>query len=349
MPGGMEQHIARLSEEQRLRGIEVVNVYNTGDAGSYGRRIWPAMDLSGLRPNVVANGVFYAGALLQVSRLRSSAPTVLHVHGAWSDLLFSKLLARLLGARAVAASVHDVLKPPSPTLFRIVLSHCGAVFATGRREADFLAEALRRPVFHTPSAPADLFFQPRSGRHGGSIDVVSVASLVEKKRLDLVIACARERPHLQFAIVGDGPLRPQLQAAIDQLALTNVRLTGRLAPAEVADMLASARIFLSTSKEEGTPTSALEAMATGTPVILSPSNDYGWLIETGLNGFVTQDWELESFLRPLDRVMADPQLLDQIGRRGRTTVSAYSWASTADRITAAMEAALAGEGVPCRA
>ena len=62
-PGGMEQHIERLSEAQRQLGVEVLNVFNRGQSSaSSAIQLLPGVDLGVLRPQALRNAAFYAAA-----------------------------------------------------------------------------------------------------------------------------------------------------------------------------------------------------------------------------------------------------------------------------------------------
>ena len=105
--------------------------------------------------------------------------------------------------------------------------------------------------------------------------VVYVGRLVDWKRVDLLIsACARlvgrENSELKFEldIVGDGPLRGQLETQVNDLSLTRyVRFHGRLTHSETAILLRSAHVMALPSMRECGGAVVLEAMASGVPVI----------------------------------------------------------------------------------
>lgn len=339
LAGGMEQHIARLSAQQRRLGVSVLNVFHAGSADGDHIRILKSLDLLGLRPAVLRNLIFYAGIVQKLRMLRSSSPTVLHVHGGWSDFLLGAALAKLIGAKAMAASIHGKLHSSHVALYRWGLRPASMIFATGRREAEVLERVLRRPVEHLPSAPADLFFEPTE--NDPDVDVVAVGNLVPVKQFDLLLACARLRPDLRFAIAGEGPLRATLRTTIEAEGLENVALLGRLSQSEVRSLLARSKVFVSTSSEEGTPTSALEAMACGLPVILTPANDFRWLVSDGQHGFVTAGWDPQEIVAKLDTILADEHSRKAIGRRNRERARQYSWTSIGELVTARMEAVVA--------
>lgn len=349
-PGGMEAHIDRLSAAQRALGVEVINLFNTGEAEGPAVQLLPGRNLLRVRPAALRNLIFYSGALAARQRLRGILPTVLHVHGDWSDFLYSKALARALGARVVAASLHDSVAKPKAMLYRWALSHCDLVFATGKDDQRFLQELLDRPVHHLPSAPLDSFFDAPRGAARTSCDVISVGNFFPKKRQDLMLECAVRRPNLRFALYGDGPEREGIMARATAEKISNIVFPGRCSPEQIIEAMQNAKLFLSTAEREGTPTAALEAMAVGLPVVLTPSNEYGWLVESGVNGFITSSWNADEMVACVDDVLADEPRRIAMGRANRERASRYTWRANAERVNTLMaeQLGLAQEG-PCAA
>lgn len=336
-PGGMEVHIARLGAAQRAQGVEVVNLFHTGEAEGPHLRLLPGRDL-GSRA-LMRSLRFYGAAWTAAPRLRAFGPfDALHVHGDMADFLAARALARRLGVPVLAATVHDALTPRSRRLARRALGAYALVLATGREEQETLQALLGRPVHHLPSAPAPAFADVTP--EPPAWDVIGVGGLLAKKRPDLFLDCAARRPDLRFALLGDGPLRPTLEARRRAEGLGNVALLGSRPPAEVAQALARSRAFLSTSRTEGTPTAALEAMAVGLPVVLTPSNRYDWLVAPGVNGWVTQGSDPEEIVARLDDVLADEDRRRAMGEANRRKLRAHGWDASAARVSALMRDAL---------
>lgn len=338
--GGMETHIERLSEAQRGLGVKVTNVFNAGECLHEHVRIWPRWDLSRVRPAVLRNALFYAGTLWAAHSLRKGGPTVLHVHGDWSDFLFSKLLARALRSQLVVATIHSGIQKKVAPAYRMSLSHCALILATGRQERDWLTDALGRNVHHMPSAPLDVFFSDRAEGPTAVWDVICVAKFRKVKRVDLVIDCAKMRPQFRFAIIGDGPQQEEIERKVGELGVSNVTLLGKLPAGDVASHLRRSRAFLLTSTEEGTPTAALEAMACGLPVVLTPSNDYRWLIEQGVEGVLLQSWSVKEIAQALDHVLGDEARRHRMGAQAQRRAQRHSWRSNAEMLTGLVATAM---------
>ncbi len=119
---------------------------------------------------------------------------------------------------------------------------------------------------------------PRRRPDSADIRCLSVGRMVEKKGHGYLIEAFRHavsvEPRLRLEIVGDGPLRPDMELAIAGIA-NRVTLGGSLPPARVAEKLAGADIYAhhavtgSDGDTEGQPLTILEAMAAGLPLVLS--------------------------------------------------------------------------------
>lgn len=332
-PGGMEEHIARLSAEQRRFGLNVVNLFNVGEAEGPNIQLYRGRDLLSVRPAPLRNLLFYAAAMFHTRELRSKQPTFLHVHGDWSDFLLGRVLAKLIGAQGLAASLHDLVDTSKRSRYRAVLRGYDLVFATGRADQVFLSGELGRPVHHMPSAPHPDFSRAAPPAAPYRYDVISVTNLFEKKNPGLVLDCAARRPDLHFALIGHGDLSGQIAERVQREQLTNVELRGRLGRAEIIAALQASRLFLSTAFREGTPTAALEAMAVGLPLVITPSNDYDWLIQPGRNGYVSSGWEVAELLVHIDGILADDRLAAKMAAMNRAAAATRSWQANAARVS----------------
>jgi glycosyltransferase involved in cell wall biosynthesis len=119
-------------------------------------------------------------------------------------------------------------------------------------------------------------------------DMVSVARLVTWKGLDSLIRVTATH-NLSLLIVGDGPLRQELQQIVDDCG-AQVMFAGNVPASRVAAEIRRGRLFVLNSTYEGLPHIILEAMhaetavlatdAGGTPETIAHDED-GWLIPAG--------------------------------------------------------------------
>lgn len=117
--------------------------------------------------------------------------------------------------------------------------------------------------------------------------------------------------------VGDGALRPRIEALVQQLGLEQrVAFSGTCW--NVAERLARAQICLLISQREGLPLSVIEGMRAGLPIVASDVGGVKELVMDGDNGFLIPPSDDGSILcRRLRELLEDPQLRRRMGVAGR--------------------------------
>jgi glycosyltransferase involved in cell wall biosynthesis len=89
-------------------------------------------------------------------------------------------------------------------------------------------------------------------------------------------------------MAGQGTLEDETRAAIEQAGLADrVQLLGLLEPKDLAKTLRSSTVFLMTSRWEGMPRGALEALGTGVPVVSTNVGELRSAVQAGVNGFLS--------------------------------------------------------------
>ena len=127
-----------------------------------------------------------------------------------------------------------------------------------------------------------------------------------------------QRPDTILAIVGDGPLREQIHALVDELGLKrNVVLTGRLPMSGVLEWLQLSDLTTLVSEVEGLSCSLIEAMAAGLPAVVSAIPANTQLIAHEENGLLTELGNEESIAAALLRIVNDEPLRMRLGQRAR--------------------------------
>jgi colanic acid/amylovoran biosynthesis glycosyltransferase len=155
--------------------------------------------------------------------------------------------------------------------------------------------------------------------------VLTVARLsAEKGHLVLVEAAAKLRDRgiaCAVEIVGDGPLRADIERSIASFGLVDVvRLVGELPPQEVSKRLAQADVFCLPSFAEGVPISIMEAMAVGVPVVASGVGGVPELVERGVTGGVVAPGRADLLADELAAMLSDEQRRQRIVTAARQRV-----------------------------
>lgn len=185
---------------------------------------------------------------------------------------------------------------------------------------DYFLPALRstisivpNPVHTAPGGAA-----PPAGPAAKRV-VMGMGRLERQKGFDLLIrAFARLKdryPDWHLTILGDGPLRAELEALSDDLLLAGrVRLPGQVG--DVYAELRQATIFVLASRFEGFPNALCEAMACGLPVIATdcPSGP-AQIIRNGIDGRLVPREDVDALAAVLGELMADPAERSRLAAR----------------------------------
>lgn len=96
-------------------------------------------------------------------------------------------------------------------------------------------------------------------------------------------------PHLKLFLLGDGSLRPQIEAFIRENHLDDsVRMPGSVFPSSLADYYRAADLYVSCTFSDGSSISLLEAMASGLPVIATDRASNREWVEEGAGGLLVK-------------------------------------------------------------
>lgn len=218
------------------------------------------------------------------------------------------MLAEVLGAPGYSFTTHgpEEFDAPEPlslgekvdrARFAVAISSFGRSQLS--RWAAFGSWA-RLKVVHCGIEPAR-FVDP-APLPEGPLRLAAIGRFVEQKgQMVLIEAMAQlvaDYPDLHLALIGDGEMRPDLEAAIARHGLgDHVTLTGWLSEAEVRGELARAQALVMPSFAEGLPMVVMEAMAAARPVIatyiagtpeLVLPGETGWLVPAGDPGVLAQ-------------------------------------------------------------
>ena len=163
--------------------------------------------------------------------------------------------------------------------------------------------------------------------------VICIARLVEKKGLrhQLRIYAALKKAGLDFAvrIVGEGPLRPELEALRSELGLNDeITLTGHLthekvwAELEWSDVLVHSGVIAASGDRDGLPNVIPEAMSIGTMVVTSPVAATTEAIANESTGLVAPVENTQAWVKALQRLAEDDVLAEKLRSNARVWVEA---------------------------
>jgi glycosyltransferase involved in cell wall biosynthesis len=143
----------------------------------------------------------------------------------------------------------------------------------------------------------------------GTPALVSVGRLAAQKGYDLLLpalaALRRAHPNAHLTIFGEGPDRPALTRLVEHLGLGE-HVTFRGFTADVLPSVRAADLFVLCSRYEGFPNAALEALACGTPVVLTDCpGANAQIVRTGQNGRLAVSVESDAFATAMELALRE--------------------------------------------
>lgn len=153
--------------------------------------------------------------------------------------------------------------------------------------------------------------------------ITCVARLTQQKGVHVFLYAAKrilvELPNTLFFIIGDGPLRIELEKVTSTLGITqNVKFLGFRQ--DVHDLLATTDVFVLSSLRESLPRAIREAMVMGKPVVASKVGGVPEIITHGQTGFLVPPNDPDSLAEYVLMLLKDKQLAVRIGASGQKVI-----------------------------
>jgi glycosyltransferase involved in cell wall biosynthesis len=374
--GGPALHVSQLAAQLDKRGYETTLVAGRVGEGE-GSMEWLAEQLGVHAVFVPAlqreiSPAADLPAVLELRRLiRKVRPDVLHTHTAKAGAV-GRMAAAISGKARPRVVVHTfhghVLRgyfSPWKALFfrqleRALARRSDALIAVSPEVRDDLvrlgvAPAEKIAVIRlgldleqrTGAAPAARAETRRAlGIAEDSFVVAWLGRMTEIKRTDDLIrafARLRETRSAELLLVGDGPLRPKLEALAAELGIASTcHFVGY--QEDVGSYLAAADTVALTSANEGTPVTLIEALAAERPVVSTDVGGVRDVVDDNESGFVVEPGDIAAIADALGRLADDPSLRARMGATGRAkVVERYSVPRLVDDIDALYRRLLADE------
>ncbi|MCE9608899.1 MAG: glycosyltransferase family 4 protein [Chthoniobacter sp.] len=111
----------------------------------------------------------------------------------------------------------------------------------------------------------------------------------------------------------------------------NVKLLGCLSPIELRDIYRSCDVFILPSLEEGMARAALEAMAAGLPLIVTPETGVDDVVRHGEDGWVIPSKSTDAIIAALIEAAEDRTATERRGQSARERARPYTWKAYGER------------------
>ena len=330
--GGAQKALARLLAhiDRRRFAPAVVCLYNGDKAVAREIRALgiPVTDLG-----MTAKWRF--DALWRLYRLlRREHPVILHTWMFHANIP-GRVLGHLAGVPIVISSERTM---GQESRFRYALNRlthplADRVVCVSQRVADFAAGVIGIPpqklVVVPNGIPVEEFQMDNKAETRAALGI-SVTSLVigtvgrlhpVKGTRHLIEAFAQCRTSCQLVllVIGDGPQRAQLESLAQRLGIADrVYFLGNRT--DVPRLLQAMDVFVLPSEWEGMPNAALEAMATGLPVVATAVGGTPEVVVDGVTGLLVPPRNSEALAQAIAQLLADPELRRRMGQAGRERV-----------------------------
>ncbi len=271
-----------------------------------------------LQPDIVHTHSSKAGILGRAAAAKLGIPAVHTVHGA----------AFHRGQSSVAFNAYRLAE-------RLAAPWCDAIIS--------VCDALTEQYVEAGIAPANKFSTIYSGmevepflsppRSRGDVRrelnlepqhvvVAKVARLFHLKGHEYLLAAARNvatlHPNVRFLLIGDGLLRPAIEAEIARLGLQrHFIFTGLVPPVRIPELLNAADIVVHTSVWEGLARVLPQGLISGKPVVSYDVDGAREVVLSGETGYLLPVESISELIQALSILISRPELREQFGQAGR--------------------------------
>ena len=271
-------------------------------------------------------------------QLRRDNVDVVHSHDIYCNI-FAVPWARLLSTCSIIASRRWGGRASRPELatanrWSSLLAH--RVLANSGSVAELISREEGMPrsrIVEIPNFLADDAFEAAQtsavaaqrrawGLPDGAFTVGIVARLSPvKNHVQLLDAIARLDARAHLVVIGDGPLRAELQAHARRSGIeSRVHFAGEVVSPRNLHQFFDVSVLCSHS--EGFPNSVIEAMAAGRPVVATPVGGVPDAVTHDISGFLIPVDDPAPLADALRRLEADPLLRARLGDAGRQAAQA---------------------------
>ena len=277
---------------------------------------------------------FYSNLMLIPTARLARVPVVIGSHRQLGDLLSPRQFV----AQMLAFRLCDKVVCNSEAAAAVLVNR-----GLGERKIAIVGNALSPESFATAA--------PRLPRSRDLVRVGMIARMNHsvKNHAGFLRVAARlspRYPHVEYVLVGDGPLRRSLEAMADRLGISNsVKFLGDRR--DIPSVLASIDISVLPSLSESLSNAILESMAAGKPVIAYRVGGNPELVRQGQTGLLVSVNDEEALAHGLDSLLANPSMREAWGRKARElALEKFSTDNVRSRYEEIYSNLLAEKGVP---
>jgi len=275
--------------------------------------------------------------------LRELSPQIVHTHSSKAGLL-GRMAARRAGVPVIIHSIHGQAYHENQNRFlnalfigleRRVSRYTGKIIS--------VADAMTDQAVAAGVAPSRKFVTIRSGmevetflesgrlrdetraRLGFEPDHVVVGKIARIAPLKgyeyLVEACADlvpRHPQLRFLFVGDGTLRPQIEAEAERYGIRDrIVFTGLVPASQIPGLISAMDILAHASLREGLARVLPQALLSGKPAVSFDIDGAREVVIDDETGYLVEPKSVPGLIDAIERLAGDPARRERMGARGQ--------------------------------
>ena len=354
-PGGVVSHIAQLGQQLERMGHTVKVLAPAASPNSLGLDNLIAIG----RPVPVPSGGSIASLSLSVwlerrvkTILREEQFDVIHLHEPLAPVL--PLTVLRLSEAANVGTFHAFHGSGVQYLLsrrlidrwfqkldaRIAVSEPAYRYVSNSFPGDYniIPNGIDVDFFSEHVPPFDAF-------NDGKLNILFVGRMEKRKGLKYLLgAFGRlkwQYPNLRLIVVGPGNPGKECYRIMAERALQDVVFVGGVSGDAIRRYYHTAHIFCTPATGKESFGIVLgEAMAAGKPIVASNIEGFRGVMTDNHEGFLVPPKNEEALALALERLILDPDLRLEMGRRGQDTVQKYRWDGVATRIVQCYETTL---------
>lgn len=292
------------------------------------------------KPNPLFKGVLvmvkFVGYLIflirSVSYMLKFKPHIVHVHTPIP--LLHGIFGRVFLRAKLVLTLHgtDFLRLKSEKLLQWCIRRWVDIifFVSKSMLKDLKRMMPGKHLVYTPNGvDMNRFFDQKRQR---KMQLVAVGTLKWQKGYEYLLQSVKgvffRHPEYRLAIIGDGPLRNQLEELAGSLGIANrIEFLNRLTHEQVAVVLNESSIFVMSSVSEGFPKALVEAIACGTPVVATDVGSCREIVN-GV-GFIVKPRDPREFKETVNRLIENEELRADFSYNCQEVAQRYDWKMTA--------------------
>ncbi|MCA9776831.1 MAG: glycosyltransferase family 4 protein [Candidatus Eremiobacteraeota bacterium] len=259
--------------------------------------------------------------------LSTRVPTVATFHDTAPDTLLGRILARTL-MPAAAAVLRGLLLTRSIAVSPSPVPHLTRFY---RGDLKIVPNGVEFAEYRPPQN------QPLPNYRDDKFNILYLGRLEERKGVSYLLeAYARlraSRDDVRLLVAGDGHLRQELEAYVDQHSLPDVEMLGVVDEETKRRLYATCDIYCSPAVAgESFGIVLLEAMASGKPAVGAANSGYRWVLQGEGRELLVPPRDAAALEQKLNQLLSDADLRQRLGCWGVEEAARYDWREVAKQV-----------------